>query len=311
MKDSPKVLVTGGAGFIGSHLVEKLRKERFNVVVVDNLSEGEMKNLEKVQEAIKFYKLDLREEEFLSLIEEEIFDFIFHLAGTSYVLPSIVNPWFDFENTLIPSMRILESLRKNKLKTKLLLASSAAVYGNPMRIPINEEEPTSPISPYGVTRLAIEKYASIFNELYGVKVVLLRIFSTYGPRQKKQIVYDFMRNLEKNPEEIEILGDGTQVRDFIYVKDNVDAMLKVALRGEFNGKLYNIASGTGVTTVELAKEIASLMGVNPNFKFTGSIRPGDPEKWVADIHQLKQLGYTPHYSLRDGLRETIEWYFRK
>ncbi|MCK4352499.1 GDP-mannose 4,6-dehydratase [candidate division WOR-3 bacterium] len=305
-----KVLVTGGAGFIGSWLAEALVKKGYRVKIVDNLSNGSVNNLDRVKNSIEFYKIDAREQNFLNLILKENFEIIFHLAGISYVPPSIKNPWSDFQNTLLPTFKILDCIRKNALKSKLIIASSAAVYGNLSKTPIKEQDTLNPISPYGVTRLAIEKYASVFSNLYQINVLSLRFFSTYGPRQKKQVVYDFIKKLSRNPKELVILGNGKQVRDLVYVKDVVDAIIKTAINGQFNGEAYNVATGVGITIVELAKLIEKIMGVNPKYKFTGSIRLGDPEKWIADISKIRKLGYKPHYSLKEGLDETINWYFK-
>ncbi|MCX7766341.1 MAG: GDP-mannose 4,6-dehydratase, partial [Candidatus Sumerlaeia bacterium] len=198
-------------------------------------------------------------------------------------------------------------LRQKTSTARIITVSSAAVYGNPVKLPMSETDPVAPIAPYGVSKLGIEKYTEVFSLLYGLKTACLRLFSTYGPRQKKQIIFDFICKLRRNPEELEILGDGTQERDMIYVKDVVNAVLLVLNKSPFKGEFYNLAVGRAVSTRRLAELVSRAMGLNPRFKFTGAIRPGDPERWRADISRLQQLGFHPQYSLEEGISETVKW----
>jgi len=302
------VLVTGGAGFIGSHLCEALVRRDAHVTVADNLSNSTLQNLQNIADQIEFHELDLRSSAFRDLLLTGDFDVIFHLAANAYVPPSIENPDYDFQTNLVAPFQLLETLRGSGLGSTLIVASSAAVYGNPSRIPISETDITVPISPYGVSKLAMERYVSVYSPLYGLKAASLRFFSAYGPRQRKQIVYDFIKKISNNPGELVILGDGTQVRDLIYVEDIVQAALVVLDNAPLEGEVYNVAGGRGYSTREIAETMTNVMGLSPKFHYTGCIRPGDPEKWIACIDKISRLGFRPRISLEEGIKRTIGWY---
>ena len=301
------VLVTGGAGFFGGHLVEELVKEEALVTVIDDLRTGDLANLDSVGKELTFKRLDLQQLEFAGYLSVNNFDVIYHFAGNAYVPPSVKDPSYDYENNLHTTFKLLEGMRKTKSKATLIFASSAAVYGNPAAVPITENDLTIPIAPYGVSKLAAERYVAVYSQLYGIKAVSLRIFSLYGPRQRKQVVYDFIQKLYQNSEEMVILGNGKQTRDLVFVKDAVQATMKVT-NGPLNGEVYNVGTGIEYSTLELAKIIAGIMGVAPKYEFTGNVRPGDPDRWVANINKIRELGYQPSYSLKEGLERTVEWF---
>ena len=302
------VLVTGGAGFIGSHLVEQLVAAGAAVTVVDNLCSGHRENLDKIEGQIELHVLDICELEWEPLLVDNSYDVIFHMAANAYVPPSVERPAWDYQINLEGTFRLLEALRKIKWSGALIYASSAAVYGNPMRMPIREEDPTLPISPYGVAKLAAERYVAVYSRLYGLRAASLRLFSVYGPRQRKQVVYDLIEKIRQNPSELFIYGDGTQVRDFNYVGDTARAVMLAAERGSLQGDVYNVASGRECSIQELAEKLCCTLDVQPKFVYSGSVRPGDPEKWSVDISRLAALGYRPQVSLDEGLRQTVEWY---
>lgn len=302
------MLVLGGAGFIGSHLVEALVNQNAAVTVVDDLSSGYLHNLGAVADAIEFYAMSIDDAGFRALLVSKGFDTIFHFAGTAYVPPSVKDPVADCQANLGMTLHLLECLRQEALQPRLIYASSAAVYGDPVRQPIHENDPTVPISPYGVSKLAADRYVAVYSRLYGIPAASLRLFSVYGPRQKKQIVYDFLRKLDANSEEMIILGDGSQRRDLILVSDVVQAAIKVASKGALKGEVYNVASGKSYSTLDIARVMAEVMGVSPAFKFTGQVRPGDPHEWSANIHRLLALGFEPVCTLEAGLTMTAEWF---
>lgn len=306
--NNKNLLVTGGAGFIGSHLCEILVKAGANVSVVDNLSNGNLENLSSIMNKIKFEKLNILSYKFNEFIKKRKFDIIFHLASPSYVPPSINDPAFDYKNSLFATFRILDGIRKNELSSKFVFASSAAVYGNPDKLPMSELDSTFPISPYGVAKLAAERYVSVYSKLYKIKAVSLRFFSVYGPRQCKQIIYDFIDKLSRNSKELKIIGNGTQERDMIYVEDLVQAIIKVIKGGKWEGEVYNVAAGNRNSSFEIAKIVAEVMKLDPKYIFTENVRPGDAQKWLADIKKLKKLGFSPRYSLKKGIREITNWY---
>jgi UDP-glucose 4-epimerase len=302
-----RVLVTGGAGFIGSHLTEQLVSAGAFVTVVDNLCTGRLENLSRVQGRYDFVELNIRKLPWKDYLIDHQFDVIFHLAGNAYVPPSVKRPAWDRRINFGESFRLLENLRKIKWPGALIYASSAAVYGDPFRIPIHEDDPLIPISPYGVGKLAAERYTNVYSRLYGLRAASLRFFSLYGPRQRKQVVYDLIRKVKKTENELSIFGDGSQVRDFNFVDDAARAAMIVAKNGSLNGEVYNVASGREYSIQALAETICSVMGVHPKFVYSGSVRPGDPEKWSVDIGRLVNLGYRPQVTLQEGIKRTVEW----
>lgn len=302
------VLVTGGGGFVGSHLTEALVECGAHVTIVDDLSNGTLDNIASVSHEVEFYQIDIRSAAFKRLLLAGDFDAIFHLAANAYVPPSVESPEYDYEINLMAPFALLETLRQGHLRAALIAASSAAVYGNPCSIPISECDPTLPISPYGVSKLATERYVSVYASIYGLKAASLRLFSVYGPRQRKQIVFDFIQKLMRDGSRLEILGDGTQVRDMVYVKDVVQAALLIWERAPLAGEVYNVAMGTGLSTRQIAESVSDAVGFSPRFVYTGNVRPGDCEKWIACVDRIGALGFLPRYSFDEGVRATVEWY---
>jgi UDP-glucose 4-epimerase len=303
-----RVLVTGGAGFIGSHLVEELVRQSALVTVVDNLRSGHIENLSDCKDRIEFVKCDVLSESFLGILAGSEFDIIYHLAGNPYIPPSVERPAFDYEANLLSTFRILECMRQNQLQAALIYVSSGAVYGNPVILPIDETTLTAPLCPYGVSKLAVERYLDVFCGLYSLRGASARVFSTFGPRQTKQIVYDLLQKLGDDPDRLDMLGDGSQTRDFNYVTNVVDALILVAEKGDLKGEVYNVASGRECSVKKLAAMICSQLGMSPEFVFSGSIRPGDAEKWRVSTDKLVRLGYRTRISLEEGIAKTIEWY---
>lgn len=298
------ILVTGGAGFIGSHLVEHLVAAGAPVTVVDNLATGRLEHLQTVAPNVNLVVGDLGDVLRLKRVKLDEYALVFHLAANSYIPPSVANPAFDFHANLQNTFALLEALRQTASAPGLVNVSSAAVYGNPARLPIRETDPTIPIAPYGVSKLAAERYVAVYSLLYGLRAVSVRLFSIYGPRQRKQVVYDLFCKLQANPKRLEILGDGSQARDFTYVLDVVQALLLVATAAPNHGEVYNVASGTTHTIAELVEACCRVSGLKPEIVYTGQIRPGDAEKWVVDISLLRQLGFDPRTDLETALTAT-------
>lgn len=299
------VLVTGGSGFIGSHLVDLLVRAGAHVTVLDLNDSADL-----IAEA-ELVKADLRGPVWFMQCNPNAFDVIFHFAANAYVPPSVHDPVFDFDTNMRPTLDLLDALRRHRWDGKLVFASSAAVYGNPAILPVREGDPTAPVSPYGVGKLAAERYCDVYAKLYGLKIASLRLFSCYGPRHRKQVVYDLMTKIKAMPIRsgtLNMHGDGTQERDFCYVTDAARAAMLVAEKADMRGEVYNVASGQPVSIRELAMELCHLMDVTPVFAWTGTNRPGDPEKLVVSIDRLRELGYKPQFDLRKGLEETVTWF---
>lgn len=303
-----RILVTGGGGFIGSHLVTALAEKNAQVTVVDNWKTGQPTNLEAVSELVTLVACPLGEWLKSDELARGEFAYVFHMAANAYVPPSVANPRYDFEANVLNTFGLLEALRALPHAPRLVNTSSAAVYGNPTQMPIREDSPLAPISPYGVSKLTGERYAAVYAQLYGMRASSVRLFSVYGPRQHKQVVYDFIRKLRADPTRIEVFGDGSQARDFIFVTDVVNAMLVVAEHAPGEGEAINVASGVVHTIADLVAGCSRALGVNPSIEFTGSVRPGDAERWEVDITALKQLGFAPQVDLARGIEMIRDWY---
>ncbi|MHB8510924.1 MAG: NAD-dependent epimerase/dehydratase family protein [Actinomycetota bacterium] len=302
-----KSLVTGGAGFIGSHLVEALVARGDDVTVVDDLRNSNIENLSSIIDRVAFEDSDLLSMDLQMFLKEHSFDAIFHLAGTAYVPPSVEDPIYDFRAVAEATLKVLDAARRCSPSSKIIYTSSAAIYGDPATLPIHEGLPPAPVSPYGLHKYAAEQEARLFAELYGMRTASARLFSVYGPRQRKQVIFDLIRKTIASPDCIEAFGDGTQVRDFIFVTDVVSALLCISENGPMNGEVYNVASGSEVTTAQLVDLVAAALGLHPRVAWSGSVRPGDPHRWIASIERLRSIGFEPATSLAEGVARTVEW----
>jgi len=243
-----KVLVTGGAGFIGSHLVDKLLTLGFEVVVVDNLSTGKKKN---INPRAKFYKTDIRSDALDEVFTQETPDTVFHLAAQTNIMTSIKNPKEDYSINVEGTLNLLKSSQELRVK-RFIFSSTVAVYGEPRYFPTDERHPTNPINPYGENKLATEKYVESFAQKSEFEFTILRYANVYGPRQtrsSKAAVITIFLDKMKRGESVEIFGDGTQERDFVYVGDVVQATVSAMKKG--SGEILNIGTGNGVNINEL------------------------------------------------------------
>ena len=300
-----KVLVTGGAGFIGSHIAERL-VEKNEVVVVDDLSTGKINNIKNLlsNKNLKFFNRSILNLNFLLKITEGV-DYIFHQAAIPSVTRSIENPVKSTKVNVEGTLNVLMCAMKNDVK-KVVYASSSSVYGETPKLPKIETMNPKPISPYSLSKLVGEYYCNIFREIYGVDTVSLRYFNVYGPRQNPSSKYSavipkFIFNAPLN-KPLCIYGDGKQTRDFTFVGDVVGANL-LALRGSGT---YNIACGKRVSVNDLARKVIEL--TNSDSKIIHSEpRKGDIRHSLADIGKArKDMDYSPKYSLEMGLKESIK-----
>ena len=301
------VLVTGGAGFIGSHLVERLLKEDYNVVVLDDLSSGKTENLDLKNRSLLFVKGNICDRGLVKKAVKDV-EVVFHLAALVDVPFSVRNPLLVNQVNVCGSLNILEESVKNSIE-KFIYASSCAVYGEPQYLPINEEHPTNPLSPYAVSKLTVEKYCQVFHKLYGLKTVSLRLFNVYGPRQEGNsysgVISRFIRRLRSGKPPI-IFGNGSQTRDFIYVLDVVDAFYKALNSRQCIGEI-NIGSGKETSIKELAEILIGKFGLKNVEPIYAEPREGDVKRSWANIEKAKhELGYKPNFTLRNGLGKLLK-----
>lgn len=300
-----KVLVTGGAGFIGSHLVEDLVGREYEVAVLDDLSTGKMENLETVKDRIEFVRGSVTDLELLKELVKDV-NCIFHLAAISSVHLSIENPSLVNEINVGGTLNALIAARDGDVE-KVIYASSSAVYGN-SETPMKESFILKPLSPYAATKAAGEYYCKVFREIYGLRTVSLRYFNVYGYRQDLHSEYSgvipkFITRVLKNEPPV-IYGSGNQTRDFVFVKDVVKANI-LAMEKCKEG-VFNIGSGKETSINELAEKIIKMLGKDLK-PIHVQPRKGEITYSVADISLAeKELGYKPEYKLDEGLRELIE-----
>jgi len=310
-----KILITGGAGFIGSHLAEKLSKKN-EVIVLDNLDPYydvriKKENIKIVEsKGAKFVIGDVTNYDFIErTIKENNIEIIFHEAARPGVRYSIKDPFLPNKVNVIGTLNILKASLDSDVK-KVINASSSSVYGKVDYLPFDEKHPTQPISPYGVSKLATEHYCRVFYEVYGLKTISLRYFTVYGPRMRPDLAIPiFAKSILDNISPI-IFGDGEQTRDFTYIDDIVDANLKLLKTNRADGEILNIGSGRRVTINYMIDTLKNLLNSDIKLKYVDPIK-GDARDTLANIDKAKKLiGYTPKTSLEEGLRKFLEWYKR-
>jgi len=301
-----RVVLTGGAGFIGSHLAEKLVRRGYYVIILDDLSTGIVENIADLltKENVKFIQGSITDIPLLQELLQGV-HYVFHLAAIPSVPRSIENPRACHEVGATGTLNVLLAARDNGVG-KVIYASSSSVYGDTPSLPKNEAMLPNPQSPYAVTKLTGEYYCRVFYQVYGLSTICLRYFNVYGPSQDPNSQYAAViprfitRVSQSNPPVI--FGDGEQTRDFTFVEDAVEASI---LAAESNaGGVFNIGKGESVSINRLAGLIIRLMksSIEPIHEES---RPGDIRHSLADISKAKTLGYNPKYSLEEGLRETI------
>jgi UDP-glucose 4-epimerase len=308
--EGSRVLVSGGCGFIGSHLVEHLVARGAAVWVLDNLQAGTPNNLTAVRNQVELVIGDVRDPNCVKrVVGLSRPAYVFHLAANASVPGSVEDPAYDFETNSAGTFALFDALREYGRSEKVILASSGAVYGQPQIFPITEEQPWDPISPYGASKVCAETIARMFFRVYGLPVASARIFNTYGPRMARFVMLDFLRKLRHNPNALEILGNGQQTRDFTFVTDTVQGLLLLAERG-LMAEAYNLSSGCSVSVTEVAQMLIGALGLTGETRitYTGNSWTGDAQRWVVSIEKISRLGYLPAVDLKNGLEKTIQWY---
>ncbi|NFJ21129.1 NAD-dependent epimerase/dehydratase family protein [Clostridium botulinum] len=300
-----KILVTGGAGFIGSNLVDKLISMGNDVCIIDNLSTG---NINNVNKKARLYINDILDSNIANIFKKEKFDIVYHFAAQIDVQKSIKDPMFDSNVNICGTVNILKSCVDYGVK-KIIYPSSAAVYGQPEYLPIDEKHRVKPISSYGLSKYTPEEYIRSFSELYNLDYTIFRYANVYGIRQDPKgeggVVSIFMDRLFKNYP-LCIFGDGKALRDYIYVEDVVNVNIAALYNGSRN--LFNIGTGVYTTVKDLAKMMIDTMKVQSHIEYQEA-RKGDIEKSYFNIEKAKvELKWEPKYNLQKGLIKTINYY---
>jgi len=309
-----KILVTGGAGFIGSHIVDRLLRQDFGVVVIDNLTAGSIKNIAHREEKGKFHfiKGDILDFPTVKRTVKEI-DAVFHEAALASVTHSIENPILANEVNVKGTLNLLKASSDLGVK-RFIHASTAAIYGDTETSPKKENMSANPNSPYGVSKLAAENYVRTFHELYGLETVSLRYFNVYGPRQNFDIncayggvITIFLNRLLRNMPPI-IFGDGEQTRDFIFVEDVVEANMLALDSRNAGGSAFNIGTGIGVSVNQIADLLKELLNKKNLKNIYKEPRPVESRYSYADIRKAERtLGFHPKFDIKKGLAELIAW----
>ena len=306
------ILVAGGAGFIGSHLCDALLSKNNTVIVADKLIMGS-KNIEHLSQNtnFKFYEMELADQDNVDkLFGDNKIDIVYHMAANSDIQKSANDTSIDFNDTLLTTRVLLESMRKNNVKN-IFFASTSAVYGEMPDIVLNEETGgLKPVSYYGGAKLASEALISSYVSMCDMNAVIFRFPNVIGPRLTHGVVYDFVKKLRNNPKELEILGNGTQCKPYIYVTDLVNAIVKLTEQFEPGVEIFNISvvsEGTSVT--HIAEIVVDVLGLSDvEFKYTGGDRgwKGDVPRFKYDISKVLATGWKPEYTSDEAVRKAAQ-----
>lgn len=300
-----RVLVTGGAGFVGSRLSMKLAFSGYSVLIADNLSNSTMDNVPK-HPNIKFLLKDVRDDDIKNLLHEHEINYIFHLAAVISIEESVKNPLKTHTNNLDATINLLESAKQYKKISKFIFSSSCAVYGQKPDISINEEDSISPVTPYAIDKYSSEIYIGYYSREYGIPYVILRYFNIYGPPKSKITPYSgviqiFREKISKGMD-IDIYGTGNQKRDFIHIDDIINANV-FALESEMaDNNTINIGTGQSITINKLAEIIKGIYNANSNIGYKPA-RKGDIIYSSADIGKARSLGFYPKTDIESGLQK--------
>ena len=310
MISGKRFVVTGGAGFIGSNIVERLVAGDNEVVVIDNLLTSSMDNLKDIMSRIKFVNGDIQDLDLL-VREFEGVDYVLHQAALASVPRSIENPIASNQNNIDGTLNVLVAARDAGVK-RVVYAASSSAYGNTPTLPKHEGMAPDPLSPYAIMKLVGEQYCKVFYNIYGLETVSLRYFNVFGPRQDPNSQYaavipKFITAM-LNDERPVIYGDGEQSRDFTYVQNNVDANLLACTAPNAAGKMFNVACGERITLNQLVELLNDILGkdIDPVYE---EERAGDVKHSLADISLARDImRYEPEYGFKEGLLKTVEWF---
>ena len=306
-----KVLVTGGAGFIGSHLVERLLKEGNEVIVVDNYTLGKKENLASVLENKNLEIIECNIDETENFCEKLIdynIDIIYHLAANSDIQKGGQNPDVDFRDTFMTTRSVLELMRRKSIKN-LFFSSTSAIYGDKMGIPLKEDlGDLRPISYYGGAKFASEALISSYTHMNDLNVVMFRFPNVIGPHLTHGVIFDFKKKLERNPKELEILGDGTQQKPYVYVLDLIDAIMMLTKDIKKGIEIYNAGDETSTSVLTIANIVCEELGYKDvEYKFTGGNIgwKGDVPKFNFNLEKIHKAGWKASHTSDEAVRDTV------
>ena len=296
------VVITGVAGFIGGHVARHFAQHGWRIIGMDVVAPENA----RIGTQCRYFQLSLPSPELGGLLKEAQPDACVHCAGRASVGLSIEDPAADFRGNTLLTFELLDALRRSSPQCKFLLLSSAAVYGNPKTLPIGEDQPVAPLSPYGFHKRQAELLVQEFAEVYGQPALSVRIFSAYGPGLRRQVIWDICERILTTGA-LTLGGTGNETRDFIHAADVAAALVLLSERAPAKGEIYNVATGRETSISELASLLAASLGRKVTAAFDGRNRPGDPRNWRADISKLKALGFEPALALEDGLAQIAQW----
>lgn len=309
-----KFLITGGAGFIGSNIAEKLVNNGNEVHILDNLTTGKISNVPFIKEEYIHIE-DIRDHDFIrNLLIKHKFDYIIHLAAMVSVVETIDKPLESNQTNIDATINLLETIKSyNPELKKFIFASSAALYGDLPGLPKSTEDPLKPLSPYAIQKFAGESYAKIYNDLYDIPTTSFRFFNVYGPKQNPESDYSgvisILNKKFESKSTFTFLGDGHQTRDFVYIDDLVSAVMLILDNDQTNGKVYNLGTGNETSLLEVYNAFKNSFSYDIPVEFKDS-RKGDIKYSVAEITPLKELGYSAKYSIIDGIKAYTEFNHR-
>lgn len=312
-----KILITGGMGFIGSNLAIRLTELGANVTILDAMIPdygGNEFNISPVVDQVRVNYCDIRDEMAVSYLAREQ-DYVFHLAGQVCHLMSLSNPFPDIEMNITGTAVLMEALRKHNRDATVVYTGTRGQYGPSVTLPVNEEAPTNPKGIYEISNLTAEKIIKVYNDVHGIRSVLLRLTNIYGPRSQMRHsrfgVANWFIRLAMDDEAIQVYGDGSILRDFCYVDDCVDAILRLATTPEAYGEIFNVGSDIPVNFLELAKTIVETTGRGrwEFAEFSSERKAQEPGDFLSDISKIRRIaGWNPVTPLKEGLARTIEYY---
>lgn len=291
-----KILIIGSNGFIGSHCVDYFTANGFEVFQAD-VNQSTERN---------FYKIERQNSDFSAPFKEHQFDVCINASGSAHVGFSFEKPSKDFELNVANVQKLVVAIRDYNPDCKLINFSSAAVYGNPQSLPIIENSSCKPLSPYGFHKLQSELLLTEYHKFFGLNTCSLRVFSAYGPRLKKQLFWDLYQKVLQGGE-VSLFGTGKETRDFIYIDDLMQIMDLVIQHSPFKGSIYNVGSQVETTIAEATHFFLNEFSPKKEAIFTGEVKVGDPNNWLADMENLKKYGFKPQFNLTLGLKKYAEW----